>query len=169
MAKLTTVMFRNRLKHVNSEMMCWEAVLDSFGVKIQHEERGQSIRWILNHLHEAGWNCKPVKLSEIVTSGTTPTLAVILPSLIPRDDWLLILDRHVIAVRDGIITDTAGRDRTVKRSITMIYKLTPTAYPAIRLSCKCADPVVFGHAYRVLSNDFSGVASSYCPELTSAK
>jgi len=157
--KLTTLTFREKLRLVDSEMMCWEATLAAFDVKVQHDECSRSIKWVLEQLTDRGWRYERVKTNTLTGGKVTPTLSVVIPRLI--GDWLLILDRHIIAVRDGVITDTAGKERTVKRRVMMAYQLTRPGYPPVRLvDCQCADPLVFGHNYRV--NEITGRPRLYC-------
>ncbi len=149
--RMSTAQFRKLLMPVDREAMCWEAVLAAFDVKTPHADTARSPSWILDHLITAGWVCKHVKLADFSGAAALkarPTLAAVMPH-IARGNWLLFTSRHVIAVRHGVITDTVGHERTVKRRIHAAWKLTP-ARDASQPSCGCADPVVFGHMHHVL-------------------
>lgn len=143
-------------------MTCWEASLAAFNIKVNNEERGQSITWVIDQLLAAGWVAERVDVSTMVADAT-PTLAAVIPRL--RGNWLLVLNKNVIASQSGIITDTSGHQQTVKRQVRMAYRLTARKLMRVTGNCDCADPVVFGHGYEVGP---SGNLQLFCPSIKAA-
>ena len=144
--KVTTAGFRQRLRPVGNRAMCWEAVLASFGITVPHDEMARSPEWVLGQLAKGGWQCKHVPFAYLTGAHGPPTLAVLV-SEVADGDWLLFLDKHVISIRDGVITDTAGQKRTVKRHVRLSYRLVPPGGLVVNHRCSCSDPLVFCHGY----------------------
>lgn len=147
--KMSTAAYRERLAPVTPGAMCWEASLAAFGITVAHDESYRTPSWIHQRMNDNGWLLRLVKPSEIVPdvdddSEDGLTLAVVMPH-VTHGDWLLLTDRHVIAVRDDFVTDTMGEEKTVKRQVWRAYEVkAESVKPPVK--CNCLDPAVFGHA-----------------------
>jgi hypothetical protein len=146
-AKLTTAQFRERLAPVGEGVMCWEAAFAALGVTLPHDKKGRSTTWIQSKLEENGIGYEWLKPSQLVPGSSEKadfTLAVVLPK-IEKGSWLVFTSGHVIAVRDGKVTDSVGESRSVKRRVEFVFKLKNVSFP-MASTCGCFDPVAFGHA-----------------------
>lgn len=127
--KLSTAEYRSRLSPYSdvSESMCWEATLSAFGIDYEKRpSKSMLITELLSRLRSAGYVISPVALADAmpgVTQDSSYTLAVFTRTH-TEDDWVLITPGHVITIRDGEITDTAGRHQTVARRVIFIYRVT---------------------------------------------
>ncbi len=145
--KTTTTAYRDWLAPVNPESMCWEASLGAFGIIVPHDEGFRRPTWLIGEMESHGWHVTEKRPNEVVpaaSDGDRITLAVLMPH-VSTGSWLLVTRDHVIAVRDGAITDTMGTVQSVKRVVLMAYEVKTgnVNAPAV---CACYDPVVFGHA-----------------------
>ena len=149
-SKMMTVAFRERLMPVKEDSMCWEASLAAFGIVVPHDDWFRQPPWILAQLEDAGWQVRTKQPSQLVPAAQADdhvTLAVLMPQL-ATGDWLVLTHQHVIAVRDGDITDTAGTARTVKRRVWLVYEVMRAGAKIVSVApaCGCLEPLVFGHA-----------------------
>jgi hypothetical protein len=145
--KLTTAAYRERLLPVADGAMCWEASLAAFGITVPHDDSFRRPAWVTGKLEENDWLVVRKLMSQLIPDakdGDAVTLAVLLPHL-AVSSWLLVTPGHVIAVRDGDITDTVGQHSTVKRRVRLVYEVKPKGVKA-PMPCGCLEPLVFGHA-----------------------
>jgi hypothetical protein len=145
-SKMTTAEYRSRLATNRlpwPSPMCWEEVAAAFGVKLEkHLKRGRQIVEINRMIEELGWKLERMPDNDIAPPGITPTLAVFAASH-TTGNYIVYMREHVISIRHGVITDSAGSYQSVKRRVTMAFRVSPNVTPA--RVCRCQDPVVFGH------------------------
>ena len=146
-AKMSTAEYQSRCRplmdvngHDGKKPMCWEAVLDAFGV-FARSGKAEPTCVINGHMKAAGYGLEQV--ASLAPPGVTPTLAVFLAAH-RKGDYVVYMNGHVVCIRDGVITDTIGRTSTVKKKVTSAYRVTA---PELPVSCTCLDPAVFGHAH----------------------
>lgn len=154
--KMTTVEYRNRLRDLSGvekgptgRLKCWEAMLDAFGIT-KRTGRGEYSEVYRKYLEAEGWEVRQVK--PLGPEGVTPTLAVFLAEHASSGNWIIETRGHVLAMRDGVITDTAGQSGTVAKVVTAAYEVIEKPKPrevgAINWPdprCTCPHPLTWGH------------------------
>jgi len=146
--KMTTADYRSRLMAVEGDPMCWEAALAAFGIVTSHDDGFRRPEWITSQLEKAGWEVRVKSPATLLPESdevpAAPTLATVMP-YVTSGDWLLMTSHHVIAVRDGVVTDTTGTEATVKRRVWRACQVKRAGLP-VPVQCGCFEPLVFGHA-----------------------
>jgi hypothetical protein len=126
--KISTTEYRNRLTSVSHRpsIMCWEAVFETFGVSyIPEPGKGKHAGEIAHALTTQGYLVQRNWLRDVmpaVTQDSAYTLAHFTATHL-AGDWLVFTASHVIALRDGFITDTVGASKTVARRIESVYSV----------------------------------------------
>jgi hypothetical protein len=144
--KMSTVAYRKLLAPAGGAAG-FRSVLAAAGVdapdsEVQTAQRANE--WLLHGSGESFEIVPPsVLVEDVKSAGYNRTLATIMPQ-IKRGSWLLFTEYHVIAVRDGEVTDPFGADYTTKRVVKAVYRMK-NGGPKPAAKCGCYDPLVFGH------------------------
>lgn len=113
-----------------TDLWCWQAVLESFGVTVLGEG-GQYTHITIAHLERHGYTATLTAVSqwqydELTTTATPwkenlPTVTQFIAEH-PTGDYLLTTAKHVMSLRDGQLTDTET-DAGGRRRVRVAYQV----------------------------------------------
>jgi hypothetical protein len=128
--KMSTRQFRDRLlpRSTTKGAMCWGNVLEALGVTYTPTGKGELTGKINLLISRGGYEVTYCQLADVmpgIPQASGYTLAVFLgdPEHL-KGTWVIYLNRHVLCVCDGKITDTMGWAQTVSRRIESVYRVT---------------------------------------------
>lgn len=98
--------------------LCGSASLEAFGVCVSDKDRVMKSPEVKRELERAGYQVEP--RHDLVMKGYTLGRFV---KEFDRGDWILLSPGHVMAYRDGVLTDTSHGRSALRRKLEGIFQI----------------------------------------------